>query len=419
MKSHLLLFACLLSTTVIAKNTKKSVLFIGNSYTYTNDLPKMIADAAKSAGDTLIFDSNAPGGWSFTEHASNPTTQSKIALGNWDFMVLQDQSQKPSFPIAQVEKDVFPYAKQLDSSFNKFNSCGETIFYVTWGRKNGDAANCGFYAPLCTYQGMDSLLQLRYKMMADSNKAILSPVAAVWRKIRTSLPGIELYSPDESHPSIAGTYAAACCFYVSIFRKDPNAITFNSSLSPTDAAAIRAVAKAVVFDSLKKWNIGLYDTKANFNSVVSANKVNFTNSSTNGIDYTWDFGDGNQSTIANPSHTYTAKGSYTVRLIAKKCGISDTISKTIVINSLEIQTAQISKNNTLYPNPCRETLYFSQKFNESFDYKIITTIGQVVLSGQIKAEENSIKIDELPAGNYFIQLQNTLNQQAQFHFIKE
>lgn len=72
---------------------------------------------------------------------------------------------------------------------------------------------------MCTYAGMDSLLHLRYMMMAEDNHAVVSPVGAVWNYIRANFPLIELYSPDESHPSVAGSYAAACCFYTSIFRK--------------------------------------------------------------------------------------------------------------------------------------------------------------------------------------------------------
>ena len=55
--------------------------------------------------------------------------------------------------------------------------------------------------------------------------------------------------------------------------------------------------------------------------------VNFSNLSTNGTTFEWDFGDGNTSTGLNPSHTYTAVGDYTVQLIADGglCGIDTTV----------------------------------------------------------------------------------------------
>jgi len=248
--------------------TTKNVLFIGNSYTYVNNLPQLISNVANSAGDQVIFDSSAPGGYTFEGHTTNSVTLDKISQGDWDVVVLQEQSQRPAFPIGQIEAEVFPFAEMLDDLINENNSCAETMFYMTWGRKNGDASNCGFYEPLCTYAGMDSLLSLRYQMMAEMNEAVVSPVGAVWHYIREQHPLIELYSSDESHPSLAGSYAAACCFYTSIFRKDPQNITYESGLNAIDAANIRSAVSVVVFDSLQNWLIGTYDPMAEFSSSI-------------------------------------------------------------------------------------------------------------------------------------------------------
>lgn len=61
--------------------------------------------------------------------------------------------------------------------------------------------------------------------------------------------------------------------------------------------------------------------------------VEFVNLSTPG-DYSWDFGDGNTSTEANPAHTYLATGTYTVRLIALNACSADTLEQTVVIDEL-------------------------------------------------------------------------------------
>ncbi|MFA7106988.1 MAG: hypothetical protein WC154_06755, partial [Candidatus Izemoplasmatales bacterium] len=247
MKKQILLSILLLTLLAsVFAQTSKRVLFLGNSYTSVNNLPQMITDLAASAGDNVVIDSNTPGGQTFQGHSTNSTSLQKIMLGNWDFVVLQEQSQRPSFPDSQVEVEVFPYAHILDSLINVYNSCGETMFYMTWGRKNGDADNCVSWPPLCTYEGMDSLLNLRYMMMANNENAVVSPVGAVWKYLRQNHPLIELYQSDESHPSLAGSYAAACCFYTSIFRKDPMLITNDYALPAADAANIRAAVKTIV-----------------------------------------------------------------------------------------------------------------------------------------------------------------------------
>jgi hypothetical protein len=406
MKYVIVLFVLISCTIANGQSITKRALFLGNSYTGVNNLPKMVADVANSTGDTLMFDSNTPGGYTLQGHPTNATSLAKIASGNWDYVVLQEQSQFPSFPISQVEADVFPYAHSLDSIINAENPCSETVFYMTWGRKNGDASNCASWPPVCTYSGMDSLLNLRYSMMAESNDAILSPVGAVWQYIRQNFPLMDLYQSDESHPSVAGTYAAACSFYTALFRKDPTAITFNATLSPTDAANIRSATKLMVYDSLMNWHIGEYDPMANFTySVSGGNQVTFTNSSLNATNFNWNFGDGETSASNNPTHTYLTPGTYTTQLIADKCGIPDTTVQTINITiPLGVNEVSQTNNLTIYPNPVTSILHVKKDLSDKTTYKIVSITGQEMQTGFINNAEKQINVSSLSAGIYFLQL---------------
>jgi hypothetical protein len=237
-----------------------NVLFLGNSYTAANDLPSLVAQCAASTGRTVNYQSNTPGGHTFLGHTNNATSQNLIAQGNWDFVVLQEQSQFPSFPISQVEEDCFPYAAILNDSILAHNECAETVFYMTWGRQNGDSQNCANWPPVCTYEGMDDLLNERYRTMAEDNDAILSPVGALWRSIRANYPDIQLYVSDGSHPSVAGSYAAAVSFFTVLYRVDPTEITFNAGLDETSANSIKNEAKTIVYNQLlEEWHVGEYD----------------------------------------------------------------------------------------------------------------------------------------------------------------
>lgn len=386
--------------------TSKSVLFIGNSYTYYNNLPQMLTDLARSAGDTMTFDSNTPGGYTFQGHSTNATSLAKISAGNWDFVVLQEQSQLPSFPDFQVQSSVFPYARLLDSLINVNNSCAETVFYMTWGRKFGDASNCANFAPLCTYEGMDSILYLRYMMMADSNEALVSPVGAVWRSLRQNYPLIELYQTDNSHPSLAGSYAAACSFYSIIFRKDPTWITNNYGLPAADALNIRQTAKTIVFDSLTKWHVGEYDPISNFNySITNNNEVSLSNLSNNSTDYVWYFGDGSSSTSENPVHTYTNPGTYEITLVANKCGLTDTSTQTLNIFPVSNVNELADFKIEIFPNPVKD--YFQINISNLDNITILNSLGQSIHS-EIKMTSNMATVDcsEWNAGIYYISFEN-------------
>ena len=298
------------------------VLFIGNSYTHYNDLPSMVSQMATPLGYTLTTDQSSPGGYFFQGHVSNATTLTKISAGNWDYVVLQEQSQACSFPIAQVEANTFPYAAQLRDTILLYNPCAQVVFYNTWGRKNGDASNCANWPPVCTYEGMDDLLQERYRIMAQDLNGELAAVGPVWRSLRANYPQIELYQPDESHPSYAGSYAAACTFFTVFFRADPTTITFNGNLDATTADIIRQTTKSIVFDDLSNWYIGAYEPVADFTVVPNGNnEVLFTNLSQNADAYEWNFGDGSAiSTEETPTHQYANAGAYTVTLTASRCG---------------------------------------------------------------------------------------------------
>ena len=320
----------------------KNVLFLGNSYTGVNNLPLLTYNLALSLGDTINYDSNTPGGYTYQGHATNATSLAKVAQGDWDFVVLQEQSQKPSFPPSQVATEVYPYAQILVDSIKSANACAEPLFYMTWGRKNGDAGNCASYPPLCTYDGMQGRLRESYMEMSADNDCSVSPVGATWKYIRDNYPTIELYSADESHPSINGSYLAACVHYASMFRESPVGASFISTVTAIDAAILQEAAELVVLDSLSTWRIGDNDVVASFTFNTVSGSTAFSENGTNGTTYSWDLDDGSTETAASFSYTYANDGVYNVELIATNGCDSDTVTQQVTINTTGINENKLA-----------------------------------------------------------------------------
>jgi hypothetical protein len=258
----------------------------------------------------------------------------------------------------------------------------------------------------CTYAGMDSLLRLRYRLLADSNKASLSPAGAVWRYIRANYPSIQLYDADESHPSPAGSYAVACAFYVALFNKNPISINYSFGLGAAEAANIRQAAKAVVYDSMSYWHIGQYRTEASFTYMQSGSAVNFNNASQHANSFSWYFGDGQSDTAANPEHNYGQSGTYNLMLVVSdSSGCRDTTYGTISISPTKVEQAlNHPPIFTIAPNPCRGNFIIDMPQTEG-TVMLSDVYGRIMFRGHMK-DRLSVDVQALPPGLYLVRIRN-------------
>lgn len=314
--------SCALLACAGAMAQQTNVLFIGNSYTYVNDLPNTFRAVALSMGDTVNVASSAPGGYTFQQHSTNAGTLAAIASQPWDFVVLQEQSQIPSFPQAQVEQECYPYAGILVDSILANDACTQPVFYMTWGRQFGDADNCAVWPPVCTYEGMQSQLRYSYLNMAVANNAFCAPAGVAWQHVRESYPMLNLYNPDQSHPSVAGTYVVANVMYATMFRTSTVGATYTAGLAPDTALFIQQIASSTVLDSLGAWNIGVNDPDAGFTVTLIPGSCAFQFNAAAQGSHAWSFGDGDTSTITSPTHVYVSSstGLVATHTITDACG---------------------------------------------------------------------------------------------------
>lgn len=253
MKKLLVLGLIISACTSLQAQKIEKVLFVGNSYTGFHNLSNLTLEVAKKHGDTFESTDRSPGGFTFKNHTQAPDFFMQLREGNFDAVVLQEQSQLPSFPMSQVETECFPYAKQIVDSIRAINPKTKIAFYMTWGRQNGDAQNCPNWPPVCTFGGMNGLLRERYISMAQQNSCRVAPVGVVWRDLRDST-SINLYEPDGSHPSPEGSLTAAMVIYATLFDKQ---LKNNFSLMPYSAQTIAQIANTANFitqDSAALWN---------------------------------------------------------------------------------------------------------------------------------------------------------------------
>ncbi|QDU83958.1 hypothetical protein Pla163_10590 [Planctomycetes bacterium Pla163] len=225
------------------------VLFLGNSYTQVNDLPGLLEQLAASLGRTLETDRNTPGGNTLGvpqgnggQHVSNPVSLQKIASGNWDAVVLQDQSTMPTIQ-AMLDTYTRPAVQSLESDVRAASPAARVVLYMTWGRENGGGPFC--VGSACSpafgdFDAMQSSLAAAYASLAETAvDAEVAPVGLAWQRHLGGAQPADLFAADGSHPSLAGSYLAACVFYARLFDASPVGAPFTAGLAPADALALQ------------------------------------------------------------------------------------------------------------------------------------------------------------------------------------
>jgi len=204
------------------------VLFIGNSYTSVNDLPGLLRELASTAGERPIETASvvAPGAtlqlfWDKGEAVT------AIRRTRWDFVVLQEQS---SLPVRDAER-MNRFVRLFETEIKK--SGAQTVLFLTWAR----AGNPGMQIPLTR----------AYTALADEIGALLAPVGPAWQRTLEESAVARLYQDDGSHPTLLGSYVAACVLYAVIYRKPVEKPARQAAkLSASDTVLAHRVAWDVV-----------------------------------------------------------------------------------------------------------------------------------------------------------------------------
>lgn len=186
-----------------AAPTKLRVLFIGNSYTYFNNLPELLSQLSASANPAKPLEAEmvTRGGATLKMHWEEGKALKALQQGKWDYVVLQEQSM---LPISDPET-MHQYARLFDAEIKKAGA--KTIFYLTWARQNQPENQ--------------AKLNDAYLHIARELKAMVAPVGITWANAFKADPKLVLHVEDKSHPNPAGSYLAACVFYSLIYGKSP------------------------------------------------------------------------------------------------------------------------------------------------------------------------------------------------------
>ena len=143
----------------------------------------------------------------------------------------------------------------------------------------------------------------------------------------------------------------------------------------------------------------------------SAGLVAFTNTTTPIADqYFWDFGDGNSSSLENPSHTYLASGTFNVCLISQDTCGTDTLCTMITVDIFADINELVGMDIQIYPNPAQDVIFVEGTglTNQEWELKLVNTLGEVVWTEKVIGDvlNETIPIKGLAASVYYLEIRS-------------
>jgi hypothetical protein len=204
---------------------------VGNSHTYynggVNTHLQSLLNAAHPEWNVVIA-AQTGGGYTLENHYNDPETISAITEGDWDLVILQEQSSRP-----MLDPSLFyDYATQLNAIIRQSGAL--TGFYMTWAWRN----NPEMYEPI----------RDAYRYIGAYLDGIVVPAGVAWENAE-SIHGIpNLYEVDNYHPNINGTYLVACLMMAKIWNISP---VGNSYYPATIDASTALLLQQLAWDTVQ------------------------------------------------------------------------------------------------------------------------------------------------------------------------
>lgn len=234
------------TSSAVAQTTDvKTLLWIGNSFFYYNNsmhghVTQLLTASGKSGAkgyrSTSATISGSGLNWHDLEAHFKPdgVASYSFVAGNevkfntfdkpFDAVMMMDCSQCPIHP--KLQSLFFEFAKK-DSEIARRHGA-EPIFFMSWAYAD---------KPEMTEQ-----LAAEYVKAGKANNALVVPAGLAFANSLKGRADIVLTIADKRHPTLAGTYLAACTVLASVYKQNPVGNKYDAGLPADVAAHLQAVA---------------------------------------------------------------------------------------------------------------------------------------------------------------------------------
>ncbi|MBX3164146.1 MAG: T9SS type A sorting domain-containing protein [Bacteroidetes bacterium] len=309
---------------------------------------------------------------------------------------------------------------------------GENIGYSTMLTQNNTTLYFG--SPFAPNQGMVNSIHISLMGDPTLRNDIVAPVSNVvatkvgndchisWSaSTETTLVGYNIYMKNDTNtnyvkinstPISGTTYTDYCLPYLGTYKYMVRALKLETTPSGSYYNMSEGIADTA-------YNSSHFTVQAQFANTQSGATVSFNNLSNKATNYVWDFGDGQNSTAANPSVTYTANGFYIVTLIASNNCDADTIIDIITVSTVGLKELHLFSDWNIFPNPASTFVMLSNEACQNCTLSIFNSEGKQVYFQNNLSEQQTINVSGFKKGIYLIRLSDNKNRSVSRKLIVE
>jgi len=388
----------LISAQAFATNDTTRVLFIGNSFVYTYDVPGLFKSLADAAGEHVTYAQHTPGGMTVGDiaqgnqaHMNNPVVFNLIRQGHWDYVVLQDNQGRfvYNYGLFPSSSKVIEGHEKIRDSVHYYNPCAHMLWFSGWAFKAG-------YPPYGNNgDEMIDRIHANYLFLNDTLPEIVLPIGAAWKRAEVQIPSIDLYGPDGAHQSLAGSYIAASVIYSTIFKKNGEQLSPTGGLDSISAHTYRKLAYETVYDSIGITNLSAFTPTLNLTGNMLTAGTGYT--SYQWLKDTMVIG----STAAN---TFPVTGNGCYQTIGTTTNGCTERSMQVCDGITNVPEPGKDAFAAVYPNPAKDILHVDlQSGNSKAQITIANMAGQILYT-QDATGSIAVDLSSFPAGTYIMKI---------------
>lgn len=242
------------------------ILFIGNSSTYYNDMPDMVAGIAATNNKNVEILKITHANFRLSDFTNEADVYyslitKTLTTQSWDYIVIQEHRNVIIQNPLKTEQELNKFYDAITASN------AELILYETQADFSGKNFTLNGSSAFLDHVQAQYYMTKNYYSIANKFNATVSSVGVNYTRCMELYPEIILYNEDELHPSIEGSYLAACTLYRTIFGESaynteyfPENKKEKTEITEEEAFKLQAIADAGL--TLDKYNIVMQKTKS-------------------------------------------------------------------------------------------------------------------------------------------------------------